>query len=117
MKTKILIIIFLLIISNYTNSQVIVSFNSRIDIENGVFQKAYPKNNSIIVSQYNVDNIKLKGECRASNSTPINVSIAISKLINWVEENDFIYGRYIVKANGALASSINFDKFYLPKNT
>lgn len=47
----------------------------------------------------------------------VPVDIDIAKLTNWFQGNEYMYGKFTLKLNGALSASINFDQFYLPKGT
>jgi lysyl endopeptidase len=37
--------------------------------------------------------------------------------MKWTADNFFAYGKYTIKATGALSASMNFDKFFLPQGT
>lgn len=50
-------------------------------------------------------------------AVPVPVNLDIVKLTNWTYVNEYAYGKFTIKLNGALSSSINFDQFYLPKGT
>lgn len=50
-------------------------------------------------------------------ATPVAVDLDIAKLISWNVDNDYAYGKYTIRLNGALSASINFDRFNLPNGT
>ncbi len=124
---KYLSAIILIAIGNFSISQVKTNFNSGAKLaERGrfdqPFQKAIdhvlPSKGINALLDKDVDEMKSTNEwkpLRIAEPTPVNIDIAGQ--MNWTSDELYAYGKYTIKASGALSVSINFDKFYLPKET
>lgn len=128
MKTilKLLIIPFSLLCF-LTKAQVKTNFNNKTPInESGHFFKSYKATIDFEIPAKNITNL-LQDEKSETNTiqeakpfqiaVPVSVDLDIAKLMNWNDEGDSAYGKFSIKLNGALSSSINFDKFDLPNGT
>lgn len=109
------------------SAQVKTDFNNTSLISSrGLFQKGYTQMIDFELPARDVNNLleTEKREQLQSNevkpfklAVPVAVDLDISKLITWNTDNEYVYGKYTIRANGALSASINFDKFYLPPGT
>ncbi len=50
-------------------------------------------------------------------AVPVPVNLDIANRMNWTYDKEYAYGKFTIRLNGALSSSINFDQFYLPNET
>ena len=122
--TQLFIFLFLCISSK---GQVKKNFNNEITIDsNGVFKNSYSQQINYEIPQKNIKELlELDNKFFNENlgtkfnriATPIAVDLDISKLLNWINKDGISFGKFSIKLNGAFSSSINFDKFYLPKGT
>lgn len=128
MKTilKLLIIPFSLLCF-LTKAQVKTNFNNKTPItERGYFLKSYKATIDFEIPAKNITNL-LQDEKSETNTileakpfqiaVPVPVNLDIGKLMNWIDEGDSAYGKFTIKLKGALSTSINFYKFYLPDGT
>ncbi|MCZ2337130.1 MAG: hypothetical protein LC127_02820, partial [Chitinophagales bacterium] len=101
--------------------------NNPIEIrEQGQFAKPYKVQIDFELPSINTDSL-LQVERRnlaISNNekpfqlaVPVKVDLNIAKLIQWNYFNDSAYGKFTIKVNSALSTSINFDRFFLPIGT
>ena len=108
-------------------AQVKTNFNNATIIgEQGQFAKQYKTQIDFEIPAKNIDTL-LQIEKREMGKTdnekpfriavPVPVNLDIGKLLQWNYTNDSAYGKFTIKINGALSSSINFDKFFLPNGT
>jgi lysyl endopeptidase len=114
----------LLLLFACASAQVKTNFNSRVLLrENGLFKKAYKTQVDFEVQAIKIEDLLRAEQQRAATSDqsepfklaiPIPVDLNIAKRANWNIDSGFAYGKFTIKLNGALSSSINFDKFYLP---
>ena len=108
-------------------AQVSTNFNNKELISlRGKFDKDYNSEIQLEIKSKNIDSLieNERYELESSAETkpfrlavPVPVDIDIANKISWINENDFSFGKFVVKSNGALSISINFDKFRLPNNT
>lgn len=125
-----IIVSMLLLLSIFTNAQVKTSFNSFQTINSkGKFLMLAGTSDSLIQVDYQIPSKNIldlllaeKAELLKSEivkpfqfAVAVPIDLDIANLIKWTTNNDTVYGKYTIKANGALTTSINFDKFYLPK--
>lgn len=126
LRPKLLVIPVLLVCISLS-AQVKTNFNNKATIdESGVFLKPYKAKIDFQIAAKNIT-VLLEAESEKSDTTkrfqpfqfavPVPVDLEIAKLMQWNYSNDSAYGKFTIKVNGALSSSINFDKFYLPKGT
>ena len=119
--------VFFLLSDSPLIAQVRTNFNNETLIgESGRFSQPYSVQIDFQVPGKNLD-VLLAIEKRYSDNmnavlpfqiaAPIPVDLNISKLIKWSIEKEFAYGKFVIKLNGALSSSINFNEFYLPRET
>jgi hypothetical protein len=128
MKTilRLLIMPFLFVCFS-VQAQVKTNFNSKTSIdERGYFLKSYKAKIDFEIPAKNIANLlqaeknrtdTLQGAKPFQIAVPVSVDLDIAKLMNWNYSNDTAFGKFTIKLNGALSSSINFDKFYLPEGT
>ena len=128
MKTilRLLIAPFLLLCFS-AQAQVKTNFINKTSIdERGHFLKSYKAKIDFEIPAKNIANLlqaeknrtdTLRGAKPCQIAVPVSVDLDIAKLINWNYEGDSAYGKFTINLNGALSSSINFDKFYLPEGT
>lgn len=122
-----LIAVLLLLVTFSSNAQVRTNLNNTEKITTkGKFNKMYKTPIDFEVPKKDIKELldKEKREYASTNedkpfrlATAIPVDIDIAKLVNWSFENEFAYGKFSIRLNGALSSSINFDKFDLPINS
>lgn len=119
MKTIILFFFVAMFIASATNAQVMINFSDKVNIEKGKFLKLYPSNAPFIIytqpktALQNID--KNKGGIELTGQARIDLSIPTK--IKWILEGDLLFGKYTIKSEGSLASSINFDRFRLPQQS
>jgi len=128
MKTiqKILLLPFLLLCF-LLSAQVKTNFNNEVSISNqGQFNKIYKqqidfelpaKDVNQLLEKERKDREKANDEKPFRLAEPTSVDLDIANRFNWTLDKDIAYGRFSIYANGALSTSINFDKFYLPLGT
>ncbi len=124
---KIIALHFFMCVFISVNAQVKTNINNFDKITNtGNFNKPYK-----IETDFEVPKKSIKDLLEIENAefistyldrplrfaTAISVDIDIAKQLNWSLENEFAYGKYSIKLNGALSAIINFDKFNLPPNS
>jgi len=108
-------------------AQVTTNFNNDKVIDSrGRFAKAYDGKVDFEIPAKDIKQLQ-ENERRAQPSNgegkpfefadPVAVDINLPKAMNWTSDGDFTYGRYAIKANGAMTTSINFDQFFLPERT
>ncbi len=128
MKTILkLLIAPLLLLSLLATAQVETNFNSKILLSNqGRFVKPYKTEINFQVPAKNIINLLQieKREREQSNeekpfqlAIPVPIDLDIANQMNWKIDTGTAYGKFTIKLNAALSSSINFDRFYLPKGT
>jgi lysyl endopeptidase len=126
-KIKQTILLCLVMISCLVHAQVKTNFNSKDLISNdGKFGRPYKTTvNYELPAQNIAELLKAENDAFAKDSGPkpykfaiaVPVDFDISKQMEWNTDNNFAYGKYTIKLGGASSSSINFDKFYLPKGS
>lgn len=110
-----------------TNAQVSTNFNNNIPItDKGKFNKTYQSKIDLELSSLDINKLLEKESAGKSPSDGIKtlqiaeavpVDIDVAGKMNWSEEDGFAFGKYTIRAKGALSISINFDKFFLPEGT
>lgn len=99
--------------------------NNKVSIK-GKYSKVYKTEINFEVPKKSIKDLleRENAEVLSSNvdrpyrlATAVAVDIDIARQISWLFENEFAYGKYIIRLNGALSASINFDRFYLPPNS
>lgn len=117
----------LLLLCFLSQAQVKTNFNNKplID-EKGHFLKPYKRKIDYEIAAKNIADL-LQAEKKKNDTTneaqpfqlavPVSVDLDIAKQMNWSYDTGIAYGKFAIRVNGALSSSINFDKFYLPKGT
>lgn len=124
---KSIFLTFITLCSFCVSAQVTTNFNNELTISSkGRFGKGYKERIDFEIPARNIASL-LEAEKRAdagSNEArpfrlaePIAIDLDIAKLINWVTDKETAYGKFTIKVNGALSTSINFDQFYLPPGT
>jgi lysyl endopeptidase len=119
---------FVLLFSFFSaNAQVKTNLSNPDKISNkGKFNKSYKTDIDFEVPKKNIKELLENEEADYASTNEdrpfrlaiaIPVDIDITKQANWSFENKFAYGKFSIRLNGALSSSINFDKFNLPSNT
>ncbi len=114
-------------LSFFAKAQVKTNFNNENVLNaKGHFVRDYLNQVDFELPAKNIDDLvqKEKNEL-AKNSNqkifliavPVQVNIDIVERINWTYDKVYAYGKFTIKLNGALSSSINFDKFFLPTGT
>lgn len=108
------------------NSQVKTNFNSEEKLtEKGKFKKDYKTVIDLELPQKDIKQLLAK-EMREKKESDtkilriaelVPVDIDMAKQIKWTSDEQFAYGKYTIKAKGALSVSINFDNFFLPEGT
>ncbi|MBS0647430.1 MAG: trypsin-like peptidase domain-containing protein [Verrucomicrobia bacterium] len=121
------LVIMLFVIANSPFAQVSTNFNNdNIISAKGRFERNYVTAIDFIVPSKNIDSLISQEKREIAQSSelkpfkladPTKVNLDILKLTTWTYDKEFAYGKFTLKLSGALSSSINFDKFYLPKNT
>ncbi|MBN9352352.1 MAG: Ig-like domain-containing protein [Chitinophagaceae bacterium] len=117
----------LLLLCVLAQAQVKTNFNNKTLInERGRFLKSYKATIDFEIPAKNITNLLQAEKSKTDTvqeaqpfqiAVPVSVDLDIAKLMNWDAEGDSAYGKFAIKVNGALSSSINFDKFYLPNGT
>jgi len=117
----------LLLLCFLTQAQVKTNFNNKTLIdEKGHFLKSYKAIIDFEIPSKNITNLLQAEKSKTDTiqeakpfqiAVPVSVDLDIAKLMNWDHEGDSAYGKFTIELNGALSSSINFDKFYLPNGT
>jgi hypothetical protein len=117
----------LLFLCVLVQAQVKTNFNNKTLIdESGHFSKPYKATIDFEIPSKNITNLLQAEKSKTDTNqetkpfqiaVPVPVNLDIAKLMNWDYEGDSAYGKFTIKVNGALSSSINFDKFYLPNET
>lgn len=122
-------ILLAILFFNYKSSiaQVSTNFNNEnIILAQGRYERNYSTSIDFEVPSKNIDSLLSREKEDLAKSTelkplkiaiPTKVDLDIPKMTNWIFDNEFAYGKFTLKLSGALSSSINFDKFYLPKNS
>jgi len=110
----------------YLQAQVHTNFNNDLRIGNkGVFNILYKTEVDYEIPAKDISKLLENEKNRTDNepNIPYQIAVAVTidqdipKLIQWTYNKDFAYGKFTIKLNGALSSSINFDKFFLPSKT
>jgi len=124
---KYILVFHLLTLCCHTQAQVKTNFNNAELISNkGRFAKEYKTQTNFELSAKDINQLLVaeKKEIEQSNKTkpfqiavPVSIDLDIAKTMDWTYDNEYGYGKFTIKLNGALSSSINFDQFYLPKGT
>ena len=126
-RLKTLLILVSLLFGVIVSAQVKTDFNNEILISSkGRFVKEYKQQIDFEVPAKNINDLldaEKKEQLQSSDvkpfklAVPVPVDLDIAKLMNWTFENEYAYGKFTIRLNGALSASINFDRFYLPKGT
>lgn len=127
-STKNILLFHVIFLFNYAQAQVKTNFNNEKEITSkGQFTKDYKSQIDFEIPAKNINELldtekreqlqlnDVKPPFKIAVAIPANLDIA--KLVNWIYDNGYAYGKFTVKLNGALSASINFDEFYLPKGT
>ncbi|MCO6497598.1 MAG: hypothetical protein J5I50_08040 [Chitinophagaceae bacterium] len=126
---EIIKLLVLPLLFSYTglSAQVETNFNNLIEInEQGQFIKPYKKQVDVKLPSKSIDSllrIELRDLAISRNekpfqlAVPVKIDLNIAKRMQWNYFNDSAYGRFTIKADGALSTSINFNKFFLPIGT
>lgn len=115
-----LLLIAALTFCTLTNSQVKTNFNSEEKLtEKGKFKKDYKTAIDLELPQKDIKQLLAKEKrekkedgakiLRIAELVPIDIDLV--KQIKWTSDEQFVYGKYTIKAKGALSVSINFDNF------
>jgi lysyl endopeptidase len=117
----------LLLLCVLVQAQVKTNFNNKTLIDQrGHFLKSYKEIIDFEIPAKNITNLLQAEQSKTDTilktkpfqiAVPVPVNLDIAKLMNWDDEGDSAYGKFTIKLNGSLSSSINFDKFYLPNGT
>lgn len=75
------------------------------------------KDINLLLEAEKIEISKAKEEKPYQIAVPVPVNIDLTKLIKWVNVDQTAFGKFKIKLNGALCSSISFDKFHLPKGS
>ncbi len=108
-------------------AQVTTNFNNdKVIDERGRFVKPFKAQVDFEIPAKNIDAL-LEKERKAAAATnegkpfqfaePVTVDLPIARSMQWNMDGEYAYGKYAIKAKGAFSTSINFDRFVLPKNT
>lgn len=117
----------LLLLCFLVSAQVKTNFNNKTTIDaRGKFVKPYKIKIDFEIPAKNITYL-LQAEKKQTDTTkeaqsfqlavPVSVNLDIVKFTSWNYDSDFVYGKFTIKLDGALSSSINFDQFYLPNGT
>ncbi len=119
--------IHLLFLCFLAQAQVKTNFNNETIVSNkGQFVKDYKTKVDFEIPAKKIVELLEKEKREIANyneikpfklAVPVSVNLDIANLINWAFDKGYAYGKFTVKLNGALSSSINFDQFYLPEGT
>lgn len=109
----------------HTFAQVATKFNNNERLDTGgKFLKHFDRGIDMVLPAKNINvllnreaNATTEGEKKLMIADPTNIDIDFTKKIKWITNNGFAYGKFKIKISGALTSSINFDKFFLPTGT
>lgn len=122
-----LFILLSLIGLSKVNAQVRTNINNNEKITvKGYFNKSYKTGFDFEIPSKNIKELLdlEKAEYASTNAdkpfrfaTAVPVDIDIVAQTKWAFENEFAYGKFSIRLNGALSASINFDKFFLPMNS
>lgn len=127
MKSVLFTLLVCLLCNNYLFSQVTTNFaNDNAILENGFFEKNYVNVLKIDFEQQNIKELLVHDSLESikfldlkpftfANPTQIDIDLA-DKLV-WINKNGFSFSKVILNQKGALSTSLNFDKFYLPAGT
>ncbi len=126
-RSKFILLIIFLFQFSVSFAQVKTNLNNNNRVTNaGRFSRPYKPAIDYIIPAKDIQSLIKSEEVEAGKlmetkpfqiAVPISVDLNISKLITWIYDSAFAYGKYTIKLEGALSSSINFDKFYLPRET
>src|SRR5690625_7028968 len=106
----------------YLQAQVHTNFNNDLRIGNkGVFNILYKTEVDYEIPAKDISKLLENEKNRTDNepNTPYQIAVAVTidqdipKLIQSTYNKDFAYGKFTIKLNGALSSSIIFNKFFL----
>lgn len=121
------LIVPLLMVCLSVSAQVKTNLNNEELIGNqGRFIKSYElkvdfqvpaKNIAELLQAEKLNSEKFKDEKPFQLAVAVPVDLDIAKQISWNYDSTFAYGKFTIKLDGALSSSINFDKFDLPQGT
>lgn len=108
-------------------AQVTTNFNNdKVIDERGRFVKPFKAQVDFEIPAKSIDALLEKErKALASNdegkpfqfAEPVTVNLPIARTMQWKMDGEYAYGKYAIKAKGAFSTSINFDRFVLPKNT
>lgn len=109
------------------SAQVTTNFNNQTPIDaRGKFGKLYSSKIDFEIPEKSIPDLlqieKQKNDT-VNQVQPFQIAVAVPldldivKKANWNYDTEFAYAKFMIKLNGALSSSINFDKFYLPKGS
>lgn len=124
---KYILLFHLIFLGYYAQAQVKTNFNNeKVITSKGQFTKDYKTQIDFELPAKNIKellDIETKEQLQSNNvkpfklAVPLSVNLDIAKLADWTYDNEYVYGKFTIKLNGALSASINFDQFYLPKGT
>jgi lysyl endopeptidase len=107
-------------------SQVKTNFNnSGINQQTGLFNKAYKTAADFTIAAMDIPALLRKEEqSRPADESkpfyiaePVKVNLDVAGNIQWIDNGDSSYGQFIITADSALTTSINFDRFFLPEGS
>ena len=112
----------LLLATISTFAQVKTNFNNSNKIDAlGCFNKKYKSTIDFNIQPKNIEELlKKEKELVSNEGKPFQFAVAekidldLFELIDWIYDGDNCFGKYTLKLEGALSTSINFDSFYLP---
>jgi lysyl endopeptidase len=123
-QIKYILLLHFSLLCYVTLAQVKTNFNNeKLIINKGWFDKSSHTEIDFEIPSKNINDLleKEKQELAAAPGTKpfrlavaVKVDLDIAKLMEWTTDKEFVFGKYNIKLNGALSSSLNFDKFYLP---
>lgn len=122
----ILLLILFLVFACLANAQVKTNFNNREPVTaRGKFSKDFRGESPYIIPARDINALLDRDALENASGEPkpfkiaeaIEVDIDVVKDADWVEDDEFAYGKFSVVAVGAKSISANFDLFSLPKGT
>jgi lysyl endopeptidase len=127
MYKKLLLVLMAAALLCTTDAQVKTNFNNDAPLnDQGLFARPYKNAINFELPSKNIKELLETERQESAGSSegrpfklavPVAVDLNVVKLTDWTFDNTYAYGKYTIKLNGALSSSINFDQFYLPKGT
>lgn len=127
MRKMLLTAFAMLLFFCYSSAQVVTNFNNEQLISGkGRFGKGYKELIDFEVPARDITTLLKTEQQRNARSNdakpfrlaePVAIDLDIAKRMNWVADGNSEFGKFTIKVNGALSTSINFDRFYLPPGT